>query len=661
MTASVPFRDTFWNVPAWAQSALYVGGFVAIAILAYGIWQRVRLWRQGLPENRIDHIPERVMLVVRHALGQARVLSQAYPGVMHAIMFWGFLALFMGTVLATIDWDVTLPLFGVKLLKGGFYLFYETTLDLFGLFFVIGLGMAVWRRFIARPDRLDPTARFARVLALLFVINLTGFVIEAARLAVVRPPWAPWSPVGWALGQGMLALGLSEAALRATHLSAWLFHAAISLAFIAVIPYSYFMHLVTTPLNIFFSKLGSRGEIRKIENLEEAESLGVSKLEEFSWKQRLDFDACVECGRCQAACPAYMAGSALSPKQIIVKLKRHMHGELPGPIHGALIKPEELWACTTCMACVEECPAFIDIVDTIIDLRRYLTLSEGALPSTAPQSLQNIQRAGNPWGLPAGERLAWAQGLDVPVLTPGVEVEYLYWVGCSASYDRRNQAIARAVVKILKAAGVSFAVMQEERCHGEVARRLGEEYLYQTLQKENIAAINRYRFKKVVTHCPHCFNTIKNEFPQFGGTYEVVHHTQLIEALLAAGRITPTKPLDATLAFHDSCYLGRYNGITEAPRNVAKSVPGLRLVELPRNRDRGLCCGGGGGHMWMEVKAPKRVNIIRVEEALEAKVDMVGTGCPFCLAMVDLGRKVKGAEETLLVKDVSELVAESLP
>ncbi|HEV8640724.1 MAG TPA: heterodisulfide reductase-related iron-sulfur binding cluster [Methylomirabilota bacterium] len=660
MTGQIPFRDTFWNVPAWAQIALYAGALAAVAVFVYGMWQRVRLWRAGRPQDRFDRVPERVKLVLVHALGQARTLSQAYPGVMHAIIFWGFLALFMGTVLATIDWDITLPLFDVKLLQGPFYLFYETVLDLFGLFFVIGLGMAVGRRFVARPDRLDPTARFAGVLALLFVINLTGFIMEACRLAVVEPAWAPWSPVGWALGRTMLAAGMSEGALRALHLGTWLFHAAISLAFVAVIPYSYFVHLLTTPLNIFFSKLGPRGEIPKIENIEEAESFGISKLEEFSWKRRLDFDACVECGRCQAVCPAYMAGTALSPKQIIVKLKRHLHGELPGPIHGQLIKAEELWACTTCMACVQECPAFIDIVDTIIDLRRYLALSEGALPSTAPQSLQNIQRAGNPWGLPASERLAWAHGLDVPLMEPGKEVEYLYWVGCSASYDKRNQSIARSVVRILKAAGVSFAVMPEERCHGEVARRLGEEYLYQTVQQENVEALGRYRFRKVLTHCPHCFNTIKNEFPQFGGTYEVVHHSVVINELLAAGRIKPKKALDATLAFHDSCYLGRYNGIMEAPRAVARALPGLRVIEMPRNRERGLCCGGGGGHMWMEVKSRKRVNIIRVEEALETEATMVGTACPFCLAMIDLGRKVKGAEERLQVKDVSELVAESL-
>ena len=661
MTASIPFRDTFWNVPGWAQIALYVGGAVAIAFLVYGLWQRVTLWRQGLPEDRLDRIPERLGLVAAHALGQVRTLSQAYPGVMHAIMFWGFLALFMGTVLATIDWDIALPLFGYKLLKGHFYLFYETVLDLFGLFFVVGLGMAVWRRFVSRPARIEPSARFAWALTLLFVINVTGFVMEACRLAVVEPWWAPWSPVGWALGRAFVGLGVGPGALRGLHIATWVFHAAIALVFIAIIPYSYFVHLITTPLNIFFAKLGPRGAIREIKNIEEAESLGVSKLEEFSWKRRLDFDACVECGRCQAACPAYMSGSALSPKQIIVKLKRHMHGELPGPIHGELIKADELWACTTCMACVQECPAFIDIVDTIVDLRRYLTLSEGALPSTAPQSLQNIQRAGNPWGLPAGERLAWAQGLDVPLMQADREVEYLYWVGCSASYDRRNQAIARAVVKILKAAGVSFGVMSEERCHAEVGRRLGEEYLYQTVAQENIETIKQYRFRKVITHCPHCFNTIKNEFPQFGGTYEVLHHSQVIQTLIAEGRITPTKPLDATIAFHDSCYLGRYNDILDAPRAVAKAVPGIRLVELPRSRERGLCCGGGGGHMWMEVKAQKRVNLIRVEEVLDAKVNVVATGCPFCLAMIDLGRKVKGAEETLAVKDVSELVAESLP
>jgi Fe-S oxidoreductase/nitrate reductase gamma subunit len=659
-TTEIPFRDTFWNVPPWARWALYAAGAVAVVYFAWALAQRAALWARGRPEKRWDRVPARIGRLIGFGLLQVRVLSQSYPGIMHAAMLWGFLALFVGTVLATIDWDITLPLFDYKLLKGPFYLFYELTLDMFGLFFVIGLGMACYRRFIKRPARLDPTAKFAYALLVLFVINLTGFLMEACRLAVVDPWWAPWSPAGYAVGRAMVAVGLDEPALRGIHLSIWLFHAALSLAFIALVPHSYFMHLITTPLNIFFSKLGPRGAIAKIENIEEAESLGVSKFEEFSWKRRLDFDACVECGRCQDVCPATLAGSALNPKAVIVKLKRYMLDGDTRPLHGEVIKAEELWACTTCMACVQECPAHIDIVDTIIDLRRYLTLSEGALPSTAPLSLQNIERAGNPWGLAPTQRLDWAEGLDVPLLEEGKRVEYLYWVGCSASYDRRNQSIARSVVKILRAAGASFAVMTEERCHGEVARRLGNEYLYQVLAEENVGNLKRYAFEKVITHCPHCFNTIRTEYPQFDGHFEVVHHSVVIKRLLDEGRLRLDGRVDQTVAFHDSCYLGRYNGIFDQPRQAAASVPGLRVIEPPRTRLRGLCCGGGGGHMWMETPAKKRVNVIRMEEMIALKPDVVGVACPFCLAMMDLGRKVVGAEERIQVKDISELVAESL-
>jgi Fe-S oxidoreductase/nitrate reductase gamma subunit len=655
----VPFRDTFWNVPGWAQFLLYVFGVVAIGIFGLGLWQRVALWREGAPERRLDRVPERIGFLLRHGLFQARTLSQRYPGIMHALMFWGFCVLFLGTVLATVDYDVTLPL-GWKLLKGPFYLAYELSLDLFGLFFVVGLGLALYRRFRVRPARIDPTPHFAFVLALLFAINLTGFVIEACRLAVVKPWWGLWSPAGWALGQVFLAVGMTEPVLRGLHLGTWLVHFAISFAFIAVIPYSYFIHLITTPLNTFLVQLRPRGALQPIENLEEAESLGISKIEEFSWKRRLDFDACTLCGRCQDACPAHMAGTPLSPKQIILKLRDLMHHPNGRAIHGETIAAEELWACTTCYACVEVCPAFIDIVDTIVDLRRYLALSEGALPGTAGQSLQNMQRAGNPWGLAATDRFAWADGLDVPRLQEGQEIEYLYWVGCSASYDRRNQSIARAVVRILKAAGVSFAVMTEERCNGDAARRLGEEYTYQTLARENIENLRHYRFRKIITACPHCFNTLGREYRQFGGQFETVHHSVVIADLIRHGRLRLTRPREELLTYHDSCYLGRANGIYGAQREVLRAIPGLRLTEMPRSRESGLCCGGGGGHMWMEVRGKRRINEIRVEEALATQARTVGTACPFCMAMVDLGRKVKGAEDTLAVKDIAELVAEAL-
>lgn len=661
MTPDLPVRETFWNIPSWAVIGVYVGGAIAIAIFAWGVWQRVRVWREGGPEMRWDHLPARFALVVRDVLFQARIVSQSYPGIMHATMFWGFLALLTGTALATVDWEITRLLFDYRILKGPFYLAFELTLDLFGVFFLIGLGLACWRRFVVRPARLEPSAKFVYALAVLFVIVLTGFVIEAARLAVTQPSWGRWSPVGWWLGQGMLAAGMSEGALRGMHLALWVFHAVLVFVFIALIPRTYFSHLIATPLNIFFAKLGPRGELAKIDNLEEQETFGVSKFEQFSWKRRLDFDACTECGRCHAVCCSQLSGSVLSPKRVIVKLKRYMNERDTRPLHGDIISADELWACTTCMACVAECPARIDIVDTIVDLRRYLALSEGAFPHTTAVTLQNIQGLGNPWGLDPGDRLGWANGLDVPLLEKGKPVEYLYWVGCSASYDARNQKIARSVVRILKEAGVSFGVMAEERCHGEVGRRLGEEYLYQTATAENIGNMRQYTFAKVLAHCPHCFNTFKNEYRQFDdGRLEVVHHSQLIAELLDAGRIRPTRPVDQAVAFHDPCYLGRHNQVYDPPRAVLAAVPGIRSVEIARNNERAVCCGGGGGQMWMDVHARKRINIIRTDEIVAAKVQTVAVGCPYCLTMLDEGRKVTGVEETLAIKDIAELVAESL-
>ncbi len=661
MISDIPMRETFWNIPLWAVVGIYVFGLLSCAIFAWGVYRRVLIWRQGGPEMRWDKVPARISYLLREGLLQARILSQPYPGVMHVAVFWGFLALLAGTILATIDWEITRLLFDVRILQGPFYLLFEVTLDLFGLFLAVGLGMACWRRFVVRPSRLEPTGKFAYAQLVLFFMVVSGFIVEAARLAVTQPPWARWSPVGWALGQGFLAAGISEPALRNVHLAFWLAHSAVVVAFIALIPWTYFSHAVATPLNIFFAKLGPRAALRKIDNLEEQEEFGVSRFDQFSWKRRLDFDACTECGRCQDVCCSQISGNVLSPKRLIGKLKRYMLDGDTRPLHGDIITSAELWACTTCYACVRECPAHIDIVDTTVDLRRYLALTEGAFHSTAGATLQNIQRVGNPWGLDPADRLKWADGLDVPVIEAGKPVDYLYWVGCAASYDARTQKVARAFVKLLRRAGVSFAVMAEERCHGEVGRRLGEEYLYQTATAENIGNLQHYSFKKIVTHCPHCFNTLKNEYPQFeGGRFDVMHHSMLIEELVASGKLELSTEQRQKIAYHDPCYLGRCNNVFDAPRAALAAVPGAQLIDLPRRKSRSLCCGGGGGHMWMEMKVPKSLNIHRTEEVLAAKADVVAVGCPYCLSMLDLGAKVLEAEDKLKVRDIAEIVADAM-
>jgi Fe-S oxidoreductase/nitrate reductase gamma subunit len=655
----LPVRETFWNVPDWAVVGIYVGGALALAACAWGFWERIRLWREGGPESRFDRLPERFARVGREVLLQVRILSQSYPGVMHLALFWGFLALFAGTVIATIDWEITRLLFDFRLLQGPFYLLFEVTLDLFGLFLMIGLAMAAWRRFVRRPARVDASPKFAYALAVLLVIAVTGFLIEGARLAATQPPWGAWSPVGWGIAQALLAIPVAEAELRVLHLGLWLIHAAVVLAFIALLPRTFFVHLVATPLNIFAAKLGPPGALAKIDNIEEQETFGVSEMAQFSWKRRLDFDACVECGRCHDACCVQKAGGVLSPKRVIGKLKQRLISRDRRPLHGELIGADELWACTTCSACVQACPARIDIVDTLVDLRRHLGLAEGAFPASAAQTLKNIERAGNPWGLDPGSRLAWAEGLDVPVLEPGRRVDVLYWVGCAAAYDNRSQKIARAVVRVLKAAGVSFGVMAEERCHGEVARRLGEEYLYQTAAAENIGNLRRYEFGRILAHCPHCFNTLKNEYPQFdGGGFEVEHHSQLIAGLLEQGRVA-TAPSERRVAFHDPCYLGRYNGVFDAPRALVRRAAGA-VAEIEPGGERAMCCGAGGGRMWMEDASGARINVERARQALATAPDAVAVACPFCTTMLTDGVAQLGAQSAVAVKDIAELVAESL-
>lgn len=675
-----PIRDTFWNVPHWAEIALYSSQALAMLALLYGLYRRFSLYRQGQPEWRFDRFGERIGRVLVYALGQLRLARQSYPGFMHLFMFWSFLVLFMGTILATVDHDIAASFLDFKLLQGWFYLLYESVLDVFGVLFLIGLSMAWYRRYVKGSVRLSYDWGWAFTLSSLFLINLTGFVVEAFRLAVVQPWWQLYSPVGYVMALLFTGVGMSEAAMRAVHLFFWCVHFALVALFIAGVPYTPLMHILTSPLNIFFSRLDPKSQtLRPIPDLEERESWGVGKLTDFSWKQLLDFDACTECGRCQIACPAWNAGTPLNPKRIVLDLRNHMLGtgglpysqidgfangfneqaRLGRELVGGVIKDEALWACTTCRACVYECPVFIEHVDTIVDMRRHLVMTEGRTPDTVSQGLRNLERAGNPWGYAPEDRVKWADGLNVPVLEDG-EVEYLYWVGCAASYDQRNQRIARAFVRLMEAAGVDYAILgSEESCNGDPARRLGNEYLFKIIAESNIDILNSKKFKKIVTACPHCFNILGNEYEQFGGKYEVIHHSELLAELVASGRINPTRHVNEVITFHDSCYLGRYNGVFDAPRDVLASVPGVELREMPRSRERGLCCGGGGGGMWVEVHGEKRINEIRLREAQGVNPDTVASACPFCMFMFDLGVKVIGMDDKVELKDVAEVLAES--
>lgn len=693
-----PLRPTFCNVPPWAEAFLYIGSALAIGVFAYGIWRHYRLWRAGQPAPKRNSGDWRARLGVfmTHVVGQRRTVRRTLPAVFHSGIFYGFTLLFIGTVLATIDFDLPLVLSkvpglanfvdpngaGVELsplrfLHGPFYLVYEAVLDAAGAALLVGLAIAMWRRYVTKPHHV--LAQWDFVIWSLLLIDVTGFLVEGLRLTFAPVPHGIWSWGGYALSKGFLALGLgAESVGLATslHLWLWLGHAVISLGFIALLPYSNAVHIFSTSTNLVMRPIGigiAAGAALQPIDLETAAFFGVGKLSEFSWKQRLGFDACVRCGRCETVCPAFLAGTPLNPKNVILMLGDALRAELDAPAmpageeplvvgDGQLIAPDVLFSCTTCMACVEVCPAEIEIVDDLIDMRRYLTLSEGALPGTTSVTAKNMSTAGNPWGYAPEDRTKWTAGagVPVPIAQPGEHYDALYWVGCSGSYDKRNQRIAQSLAQLMHAAGLKFAIMAEESCTCESARRLGEEYLYQTATNANVLNMKKYTFDRVVCHCPHCFNTIKNEFPQFDGDFEVIHHSQLLEELLNDGRLQIPDAVRQSVAFHDSCYLGRYNGEYDAPR-ASLAAAGVDIVELPRSKENGLCCGGGGGQMWFEGYAQKGVNVIRLEEIVASGADRVAVACPFCLTMLDSARGGVGdAADGVKVMDVAEVLAEAL-
>jgi Fe-S oxidoreductase/nitrate reductase gamma subunit len=684
----MPFRDDLWNLPEWMYSIHWALVIVCGVLVVYGLWRRVRLWRMGQPAMRTDQLGKRLGGLLLYGLGQRRILSQPYPGLMHGLIFYSFVAFFIATSLVGIQMDA-----GLLILKGSFYLLFELIVNAFALLFLIGLGLAAFRRYAQKPDRLNIQRDDAWILGTLAFIALTGLSLEVMRLRGQQPAWAQWSWLGNAIA-GLL--GPPPESPPAIYPYVWWAHQLATFGLIATLPYTKFLHIVTSPANMFFRQLDTPGALPKIEDLEETEEpLGVGSIEQFTWKQLLDGDACTECGRCQAVCPAYAAGQPLSPKELVMDLRDRM-SQYPGKLwkwqepivarvpplrwlalgsdrpaekdlvgtdrQSAVILDETLWSCTTCRACEQECPVLIEQVGEIVAMRRYLALEEGRLPDTLAQALRNTERQGNPWGQPRHQRAEWTAGLEVPLMADVGEADLLYWVGCAGSYDPRNQKVSQAMVQIFRAAGVHFAILgEEEICNAEWARRAGEEYLFQSQTEEIVETLKQYRFKRIVTQCPHCYNTLGNEYPQFGGNWDVVHHSQFIQELVAAGKLQLDGRWDGgRVTFHDSCYLGRYNQIYDAPRQVLMSLPGLQLVELQRSRGRGFCCGGGGACMWMEHEAGQRVNDVRMDEIQEIGPDLAAVACPFCLIMLDECVLGRNAQHSLALKDIAEVVAGAL-
>ncbi len=675
----VPCRIGWWNIPIPLRVIFFAIIAIGAAIMIYGIVQRIKLWRKGQPELAFDRFWERTLRTLKYAVAQVRILRQSYPATMHLMIFWAMVLLFIGTVLGSLDTDVFELIFKVKLLKGDFYLLEKVVLDLAALFALIGLGLAIYRRYVVRPDRLNIDWRFNLTLPLLAFIVLTGLFVEALRLAATQPIAAPFSVIAYPLS--LLFRGGNIEGLLISHQVIWTIHfIGVSVAF-ATLPRTNLFHVFTSPANIFFAPFRVKGALKPIANLEQAEQLGVKKLTDFPMPQLVNFDACTECGRCQAVCPAYAAKQPLNPKYVVLDLQHYLTASGPKLLGqaqagngngngdgktmvGDIIKHETLWACTTCFGCVYECPVLIEHVDAIVDMRRYLALMEGDIPGSLATTLTNIERAGNPWKQPKRKRAAWTQGLDfeVPVmasLEEGAEVDVLWWVGCAGAYDPRNQKVTKAIARILHAAGVNYAILgDQETCTGDSARRAGNEYLFQQLAQQNVETLNGYKFKLILTQCPHCLNTLLNEYPQFGGHYQVMHHTQYIEALLAEGQIKVKAEAKAKITFHDPCYLGRYNDEYDAPRTLATAT-GMKLVEMAKTKSQAMCCGGGGARVWMEDEGDVRINYNRLAQIQATGCTEVGVACPFCMVMLEDAKGAKGAED-LVIRDVAEIVAEAL-
>lgn len=681
MNPSEATREVYWNIThIWVMYALLVP---TLGIAFWGFYRKLRRWRLGQPAVRFDRLGERLQLLLKHGVAQQRTARDRYAGIFHRMVFSGFIILTIATTVVAIQADTPLDI-----MHGAFYLYFQSfVVDVFGLLVIVGVVMAGLRRWANRPKQLVYTSEADVILLFILVISVTGFLIEGWRIAATNDPWGSWSPVGYSIARASNAL-MTVPAMEAAHLWGWWFHLVVAFGFIAWAPYTKMTHAITAPLNIFCANLDGYGSSLKVIDFETAESFGVNSLEAFSWKDLLDLDACTECGRCTAVCPAHTVGKALSPRDIILDLRSLMHqqgdglllaaaggageeGKAGGKSEGVAIindstavSREALWQCTTCAACMEACPVYIEQMPKIVDARRFLVMEEAEYPEEFQAVITSLEQRSHPFPGTSFNRTEWADGLAIPEMSEmsdPAEAEVLLWVGCGGALVERNQGIVRSLAQLMLKAGVKFSILgREEACTGDPARRIGNEFLFEMLAKGNIETLERYAVKTIVTSCPHCFNTLGNEYPHFGGHFEVIHHSEYLARLVGEGRLEVGEGDGRNVTFHDPCYLGRHNGVYDAPRELVQLASGRPPTEMEKSREKSFCCGGGGGMCYTDEPAGQRVNQERAEHILATDAEVVAVGCPFCTTMLEDGINARKGDRKIVVRDVAELLWEQV-
>lgn len=648
-----------WAVPSALVWLMYASMVLALGVFAYGFWRRFRVWRLGRP-HPVHDAPGLRARRVGAGLAQVLVLRRTLPGVVHVLLVVGFVVLFAATVVVFLDADL-----GLDVNRGDFYLGFESlTVDLFGALFLVGVAIAAYRRYVLRPwylSRVEP--RDALLLVPLFLIAVTGFALEGIRIAATDDPWDRWSPVGMAASAVVGWVG------RGGYPYVWAVHMLGWHVFLATIPFSKAQHWFTTPANLFFARpRPPRGVPTPTDFEADDVRLGIARVTDLTWKQLFDLDACTECGRCTSVCPAAAAGKPLSPMRVILDLRDAIRAGGADTEHlaGGVVSAEALWACTTCRACEDICPAGVEHVPTIVGLRQNLAMEQVVVPDGVAETVKALEAREHPFRGSSFSRVDWLEGLDVPEVTSPDEAggfDVVYWIGCAASFDERAQQIARSVVRVLRHAGVRLAVVApRERCSGDVARRTGNEFHYDLLARANVEMLDEAGATRIVTHCPHCLQQLRHEYRQFGGRYEVVHHTELVATLIEQGRVKLSRATGERVAYHDPCYLGRYNGQYDAPRIVLDALA-VERVEMLRSRRDSFCCGAGGGHAFYDdADGGEKINVIRAREAAATGASTIATGCPFCLTMLASGARaaVPAGEAAPRTRDVVELLAEAI-